>query len=403
MSGQPTPQLSVVVPVRDDAARLRRCLDALNASDADPATFEIVVVDDASRSPDSAAVAEAAGARVIRLSENVGPAVARNRGAAEARGDIVWFVDADCLAHADAMGRVLATLAPGTPHDATFGSYGPDPGSPALISRWKNLAHRHTHQIARPEASTFWSGCGAMRREVFLKFGGFDETYGRPCIEDVELGMRLAAAGGRIMLDHDLQVEHLKRWRWGGLIRTDIFDRGVPWTRVLLAAARDGGASVPDLNVGPSQKIAALAAAALVGLFLVAGVFDPWLWLVPVVAVLGTLLLDALTDRGVGWRWLTPIVFAGWIGSAAFVGWRSPIVLLIGVALVGAIVVLNRRQYGMMAKLGGVGFAIAGFVPHVAYYGCALAGYAIGVVSHLVRPRPAPAAPTAAAAGRAGT
>ncbi len=400
MSATP-PRLSVVVPVRDDPQRLRQCLAALAASTIDPAAYEIVVVDDASRSPESADVAEASGAHVIRLPDNVGPAVARNSGARAARGDIVWFVDADCLAHADAMARVLVTLGPDTSHDATFGSYGPAPASPALISRWKNLAHRHTHQVARPDASTFWSGCGAMRRDVFLKFGGFDETYGRPCIEDVELGMRLSAAGHDIRLDRDLQVEHLKRWRWGGLVRTDVFDRGVPWTRVLLAAARDGGASVPDLNVGPTQKIAALAAAALVGLFVVAGFFDPWLWLVPLVAVVGTLALDALTARGVGWRWLTPIVLLTWAGVAVFITVRLWPVAIIVAGLIGAIVLLNRRQYAMMARIGGVGFAVAGFVPHVVYYLCALAGYAIGVVSHLVRPRPAPAAPTAATAGTA--
>ena len=401
MSSPANPRLSVVVPVRDDADRLRRCLEALADSDVAPDSYEVVVVDDASRSPDSAAVAEAAGARVLRLPANVGPAVARNRGAREARGEIVWFVDADCLAHRDAMGRVLSTLAPESPYSATFGSYGPAPADPALVSRWKNLAHRHLHQEANPEATTFWSGCGAVRRDLFLKFGGFDESYGRPCIEDVEFGMRLAAAGHRIRLDRELQVEHLKRWRWGNLIRTDILDRGVPWTRVLLAASRDGGAAVADLNVGSSQKLAAVAAAALVGLFVIGGLIDPWLWLVPVFAIAGTLLLDWLTQRGVGWRWLAPLVGGAWIGVGALVGWRSWITLAIAGGLVTTIVLLNRRQYAAMARSGGLGFAVAGFVPHVAYYLCALAGYAIGVVTHLARPRPAPGAPSDATAGTA--
>src|SRR5690606_24878254 len=116
-----------------------------------------------------------------------------------------------------------------------------------------NLAHRHTHQLAKTEAGTFWSGCGAVRREVFFEFGGFDKAFGRPCIEDIEFGMRLRAGGHRILLDKELQVEHLKRWRLWKLIKTDIFDRGIPWTRVLLSAA-DNGFKFDDLNIGRNQK-----------------------------------------------------------------------------------------------------------------------------------------------------
>lgn len=211
-----SPAVTVVLPVLDDPDRLARCLAALSASKFE--NFDVVVVDDGSPTDASADAARDAGARVIRLEQTSGPAVARNRGADAAAGEIVYFVDADCLVHPDAMGRVAAALAEGSPHDAVFVSYGPDPEHPAFISRGKNLAHRHTHQVAKREAGTFWSGCGAVRRDVFLKFGGFDETYARPCIEDIELGMRMRAAGRRILLDRELQVEHLKRWRPGKLV-----------------------------------------------------------------------------------------------------------------------------------------------------------------------------------------
>ncbi len=386
MSG---PAVSVVVPVLDDPHRLARCLSALRASDF--AEFEIVVVDDGSPTDASAAVARGAGARVVRLDETSGPAVARNRGAAAASGPIIFFVDADCLAHPDAIGRVAAALAPGSPYDAVFGSYGESPESPALVSRWKNLAHRHTHQSANPEAGTFWSGCGAIRRQIFLDFGGFDETYARPCIEDIELGMRLKASGRRIRLDRDLQVEHLKRWRLGKLVRTDVLDRGLPWTRVLLAAAKSGGPKVDDLNVGASQKVAALAAAALVGVFLIGGVWRPWLWAVPAVALGLTLLLDALTARGAGWKVLTPLTLMAYLGGGAWLAVCAPAALLTALPAAAAVLWINRGFYRLLARLGGVGFCVGGFVPHVVYYLCALTGYALGTASHLVRPRSGPA------------
>lgn len=75
--------------------------------------------------------------------------------------------------------------------DALIGSYDDDPKSPDFISQYRNLMHCSVHQTGRSEASTFWSGCGAIRREVFLESGGFDETYVRPAIEDIELGYRL--------------------------------------------------------------------------------------------------------------------------------------------------------------------------------------------------------------------
>ena len=385
MSAQPT--VSVIIPAYNDAARLRRCLAALDAQTC--RDFDVTVVDDCSTDGGkTVAAAEQSGANVLRMDQNVGPAVARNRGARAAGGGVVFFVDADCLAHPDAIARVAETLAADSPYDATFGSYGLDPESPAFISRWKNLSHRHTHQLANAEAATFWSGCGAMRRDVFLKFGGFDETYGRPCIEDVELGMRLKSAGRRIWLDNLLQVEHLKRWRLWNLVKTDVFDRGVPWTRVLLAAGKgEGAVKIQDLNVGASQKIAALAAAALVGVFVVGAFWRPWLLAAEPAALLLALGLDALTARGVGWRWLTPVLLILLAAGVVALAGYAPLALTAAVLLVCVIVWVNRSFYQLLVLRCGVGFAVAGLLPQVIYYLCALAGYAIGVVSHLLRPR----------------
>ena len=391
-------QVSVIVPAFNDSERLGRCLKALAAQDTQD--FDINVIDDCSTDGGrTAAVAETAGARVLRLDRNVGPAIARNRGARAATGNIFFFIDADCLAHPDAVSRVATTLAGGSPYDATFGSYGLHPESPALVSRWKNLSHRHTHQLANEEAATFWSGCGAIRRDVFLAFGGFDETYGRPCIEDVELGMRLKAAGRRIKLDKLLQVEHLKRWRLWNLVKTDVFDRGVPWTRVLLAAGKDGAVEVDDLNVGGGQKLAAVAAAAFVGLFLVGAWWRPWLALVPVAALIVTVTLDALTARGVSWRRLTPLLLLLVGAASLWFALYAPLHASAALLFIATIVGINCKFYHLLLRRCGLGFAVAGFVPHVIYYLCALVGFALGNVSHLLRPRVSlrPAAPAEAA------
>ena len=88
------PDVSVIVPAHDAAATLGRTLAALTAQRFDGG-FEIVVVDDAS-SDATAAVAERAGAHVVRQARRAGPAAARNAGVAVARGELLAFTDADC-------------------------------------------------------------------------------------------------------------------------------------------------------------------------------------------------------------------------------------------------------------------------------------------------------------------
>jgi hypothetical protein len=123
------------------------------------------------------------------------------------------------------------------------------------VSQFKNLFHHFVHQHSNEEASTFWSGCGAVRRQAFLEAGGFDAVrYDRPCIEDIELGYRLREAGHRIRLLKNIQVKHLKRWSLRDMVRTDVFDRGVPWTILLLEKKQ-----LPnDLNLQLTQRLSGM-------------------------------------------------------------------------------------------------------------------------------------------------
>jgi hypothetical protein len=96
----------------------------------------------------------------------------------------------------------------------------------------------------------FWSGCGAIRRELFLKHSGFDESYARPAIEDIELGNRIHALGHRILLQPDIQCAHLKRWTlWGGIV-TDIQARGIPWTQLIHRFRAPNPTKVPAAALG---------------------------------------------------------------------------------------------------------------------------------------------------------
>ena len=265
--------MSVVVPVRDGGIAFRRCLRALRESTG--ADYELIVVDDGSRD-DSAQIAEEYGALVVRHDRPLGPAAARNNGARAASSPIIYFLDADVAVHPEAPREVLRRFDADPGLGALIGSYDAEPAATGLVSRFRNLLHHHTHQSGPFDgdaraAHTFWTGCGAIRRDLFLALGGFDpQLYRRPAIEDIEFGYRLTRAGHRIALVRSIQVTHLKRWSLREMIRTDIFHRGVPWTLLMLRS----GIAETDLNVKGSQR-ASVAATAAVGLGAILSPVEP--------------------------------------------------------------------------------------------------------------------------------
>src|SRR3984893_5587462 len=141
------PRLSVVVPVYNDARNLAECLAALRA--ADIPGCELIVVDDASPD-DSSDVARRAGAMVITLPQNSGPAAARNRGAAAATGEILFFVDADVAVAPDAIRRVADAFAADPDLAALFRSYAHPPRAPGMVSQDRNLLQHWVHQPGHP-------------------------------------------------------------------------------------------------------------------------------------------------------------------------------------------------------------------------------------------------------------
>ncbi|HLF26095.1 MAG TPA: glycosyltransferase [Anaerolineae bacterium] len=283
-------RVSVIIPVYNGGSNFRCCLEAVRACDPPPA--EVIVVDDGS-TDESAQAAQAWGARVLSTTQpRGGPARARNLGAQQATGDVLLFVDADVALHPDAIGRVAQSFETDPNLTACFGSYDDAPAASNFLSQYKNLFHHYVHQSARAEASTFWAGCGAIRRDVFLSAGGFGERYTRPAIEDIELGYRLKAAGCTLRLDKDLQGKHLKRWTWRSLLRSDIFDRGVPWTELIL---RDG-AFVNDLNLQTHNRVSVAAVYGLL-LAMLLGLAWPAAWLAMSVLALLLLRLNAPVYR----------------------------------------------------------------------------------------------------------
>ena len=316
-----TVAVTVIVPVYNQPAELAQCLAALEAS-AGPDT-EIIVVDDGSTG-DTVAADALTSARVLRLADNAGPAAARNHGARHARGEILFFVDADVIVAPGAVQHVTRVLSGDPTIAAVFGSYDASPRSQSVVSQYRNLLHHFVHQEGNPEASTFWAGCGAVRRAAFEAVAGYDEArFRRPSIEDIELGYRLRRAGYRIRLDRNLQCTHLKRWRLPSYIWNDITRRAMPWARLIL----ETGHVPDDLNLRRDQRVSA-GLAALAGLCVA---LAPW--------------------------WPALLVGTG-LGLAGVVG-------------------LNRRLFSLFFRRRGLVFAAACAPLHVLYYLYSAASYAL--------------------------
>jgi len=304
----PNPYISVIIPAYNSMKFITKCLEALKQSTYK--SYEIILVDDGS-TDNTARVAEDMGCRVFVMESQSGPAVARNFGSKQAKGEILLFIDSDVLVKKNTLELVASTFSDSQEISALFGSYDDTPSEQDFLSQYRNLLHHYVHQNSNPDAATFWAGCGAVRKNVFLELNGYDyKRFAEPSIEDIELGYRMREKGYKIKLDKNLQVTHLKHWGWYSMIKTDIFNRAVPWSRLILQTK-----SLPkDMNLRISDRVStALVGILLFCLFLlllsVLNIYDPvstsTILVIAALVIIGLLFLNRdlygffLSKRGV--------------------------------------------------------------------------------------------------------
>ena len=306
--------LSVIMPTIFWSGTFERCARrVLSLLDETTANVEVVFAFDGNPPPVPAWL-DRHDVRIVKTGTRSGPAVARNLAAESARGEILFFVDADVELAPDAIDRVHAAFAADPDLVGLFGAYDDEPAAVGMASTFRNLLHHHTHVSNPGTAGTFWSGCGAMRTTAFLDVGGFDEKFAYPSVEDIELGMRVAANGGKILLAPDVRCKHLKHWTLASMVITDIVHRATPWTRLIMN----------------SREMPA------------------------------TLNLD--------WRGrlsgICSVILAVCLAVAVFV----PVALWAALACGLVVVALNSGFYGLCARKHGVGFAVASFALHWLYF-----------------------------------
>lgn len=306
--------LSVIMPTIFWTGTFERCARrVLSLLDETTANAEVVFVFDGSPPP-APAWLDRPGVTIVKTGSRSGPAIARNLAAESARGEVLFFVDADVELAADAIDRVHAAFAADPDLVGLFGAYDDEPAAVSLTSTFRNLLHHHTHVSNPGTAGTFWSGCGAMRTTAFLDVDGFDEKFAYPSVEDIELGMRVTANGGKILLAPDVRCKHLKHWTLASMVITDIVHRATPWTRLIINSR-----GLPaTLNLDWRGRLSGICSVLLAACLVVAGF--------------------------------------------------APVALWAALACGLVVVALNSGFYGLCARKRGVGFAVASFALHWLYF-----------------------------------
>ena len=205
-------KISIIIPVYNCEKNIGRTLQAaLTAAnvyrgrDADR-YVEIIAVDDGSTDNTQAEITRFPTVKYYSQS-NAGPASARNLGAREARGDILFFTDADCLPHSDWLEVMMPHFQ--KPNVAVIaGSYGiANPQN--RLSRCIHAEIIFRHMILMPEFPSYFGSFNfAIYKEVFQKAGGFNPVYRNASGEDNDLSYKISSRGYKIYFAKDGLVDH---------------------------------------------------------------------------------------------------------------------------------------------------------------------------------------------------
>lgn len=205
--------VSIIIPHLNQPEELRQCLEALRNQSNSSGEFEILVVDNGSTVLPEELIQEYPGARLIE-EEEPGPGPARNKGVAESTGEILLFIDADCVAAPGWAEEAVRNLA----EEASSAIVGGDvrilmanPESPTMLEAYESVfAYRQEEYIKKHG----FSGTGnlGMRREVFQAVGPFP---GINVAEDRVWGQRAREMGFSTRYIPEMVIYHPSRREFG--------------------------------------------------------------------------------------------------------------------------------------------------------------------------------------------
>ena len=198
-------KISIVIPVYNSSSTLKECLDSIFSSTFKD--YEVIVVSGNS-TDDSIKIAKQFQIKIIELPENKGPALARNKGFQVAQGDIILFLDSDVIINKNSLSLIIDKFSLAEVN-AIQGIYSHEPNYKYLATQfYQSYLCYYVWPENKKYATTLVTGCFAIRKEIFNKFGGFDVNIENASCEDEKFGYSLIEKGYKILILRDLQVVH---------------------------------------------------------------------------------------------------------------------------------------------------------------------------------------------------
>ncbi len=222
--------ISIIIPTYNRKEGLQACLEPLLKQDYPQGLFEIIVIDDGSNDGTKEIVGEIAknhpNMRYFYQC-NKGPAASRNFGVRVSTGEIVGFIDDDCVVFTDWV-RLMVESHRKNPQASAVGglTFTPSKKTAVLVSQFLSNGSIETSLNGRPEI-IFLPTCNvSFKRRLFDKYS-FNERFPFPGGEDLEFFWRLFKEGHKFLWDKEIKITHYRDDSLAGFIKQAyVYGRG---------------------------------------------------------------------------------------------------------------------------------------------------------------------------------
>ncbi|MEN8262306.1 MAG: glycosyltransferase family 2 protein [Nitrospirota bacterium] len=242
--------ISIVIPTYNAAKFMPGLMDSIFKQAVDD--MEVIIVDDCS-TDNTVEIVEKYPVKVVRMEKNGGPARARNRGVNEARGEIIFFLDSDVIVLDGTVPEVRDYFQENPSANCVIGVCATEPLNKGFVPKYMAM-FEYIHLLDTPgnKVSVFAPRCGAIKKELFLEAGGYDESYKGADVEDFELARRINKLDS-IFLNSKMLVRHQFVNNFEEAVK-NYFKRAVMWIQLFLKDKQLDNAG----PTSPSNGIAAI-------------------------------------------------------------------------------------------------------------------------------------------------
>ena len=197
--------ISVIIPFFNSDQTIKECLDSVfNNKFKD---YEVITVSDKS-TDNSLNIIRNYNCKIIELNENRGPAFARNTGANSASGDVLFFLDSDCILKNDALNNIN-TIFRKKKANVIQGIYSHEPDYNNIVTQYQQSFYcYYSFSKYLNYTDCLISMCFAIEKKIFIECKGFNTSIKNATAEDEEFGHVLIENGNKILIARELSVEH---------------------------------------------------------------------------------------------------------------------------------------------------------------------------------------------------